>query len=455
MAADVESPVDPESGKGSIKDRIVQLRGSLLGAFGLMMVAVTLASALNYLFTIIMTRMLDAQGQFSSFNSLNSIFLIVIMGALSVQTVITKYIAEFEVTGDQQKVRLLLRRFSWWLLLLGGGLIVVSVAVAWPLSNALHLGSPLFVIILGTSLAITMYLTLPNGLLQGEQRWLALGGSQMAVAGLRIVFGVVLVAVGFGVYGALSAATIAGLLVAGTIIFIFRDMFRGPVVDDGTFKPSSALWALIPVAVAIFLVIFMTQIDVVLVKALRGPIIADRYSYAAVAGKAVLFFPEGVSLVMFPRVSAMRERGEPTQRILWLSLAAATALVGVVVGFYALFPDFTAKFFAGDNGKYIVNIKGPGGISFVVLFGLVMAVFALVKLLAFYHLALDRKLFIILYAAAAVMEVVGIFLFHDTLPQVLVVMLIVGGALLLVNLLLALKEKPGKGFSNAGEMPIT
>jgi O-antigen/teichoic acid export membrane protein len=451
--AQVHGDPEPAGGNGSgglsIKDRATHLRESILGAFGLMMVAVTLASALNYLFTIIMTRMLDAKGAFSSFNSLNSIFLIVIMGALSVQTVITKYVAEFEVTGEREKVRLLLRRFSFWLLFLGGAIIIISFAVAWPLAHALHLSSPVFVIILGTSIAITMYITLPNGLLQGEQRWLALGASQISVATLRIVVGVVLVSVGLGVYGALGAATIAGILVAAVIIYLFRDMFRGPVVEDPTFKPSNALLALIPVAIAVFLVIFMTQIDVVLVKALSGAVVADRYSYAAVAGKAVLFFPEGVSLVMFPRVSAMRERGEPTQKVLWLSLAAASALVGAVVIFYALFPSFTAQFFAGDKGKYIAHIQGPGGINFLVLFGLTMAVFALVKLLAFYHLALDRKIFIVIFAVAAVAEVVGIFLFHSTLPQVVVVMLIVGVVLLVLNLLLALKEKPGPGLEEA------
>ncbi len=421
----------------------------------MMMVAVTLASALNYLFTIIMTRMLEAKGAFSSFNSMNSIFLIVIMGALSVQTVITKYVAEFEVTGAREKVRLLLRRFTWWLFLLGAGIIVVSVAVAWPLAGVLNLESPAYVIILGTSLAITMFMTLPGGLLQGEERWLALGGVQISNAGLRIVFGVVLVALGLGVYGALSAATLAGLLVAGAVIYFYRSMFRGPVVEDPSFKPSSALWSLVPVALAIFLVIFMTQIDVVLAKALKGAVMADRYSYAAVAGKAVLFFPEGVSLVMFPRVSAMRERGEPTRRVLALSLAAAAALVGAVVAFYAIFPGFTATFFAGDNGKYIVGLQGPGGINFVVLFGLVMAVFALVKLLAFYHLALERKAFIAIYAAAAALEVAGIFLFHRTLPDILVVMLVVGGVLLALNLVMAFREKPPKGFSKDVDLPIS
>jgi hypothetical protein len=148
---------------GGIRGRVGALRESLLGAFGLMMVAVTLASALNYVFSIIMTRMLDTTGAFSSFNSLNSIFLIVTMGALSVQTVITKYVAEFEVTGEQGKVRLLLRRFSWWLLLLAGAVIVLSLAAAWPVASVLKLSSPALVVILGSSVAITMYLTLPYG----------------------------------------------------------------------------------------------------------------------------------------------------------------------------------------------------------------------------------------------------------------------------------------------------
>jgi hypothetical protein len=38
-------------------------------------------------------------------------------------------------------------------------------------------------------------------------------------------------------------------------------------------------------------------------------------------------------------------------------------------------------------------------------------------------------------------------MFHSTLPQILVVMLVVGLALLVLNVALALEEKPGRGFS--------
>jgi hypothetical protein len=83
-----------------------------------------------------------------------------------------------------------------------------------------------------------------------------------------------------------------------------------------------------------------------------------------------------------------------------------------------------------------------------------MAIFALVKMLAFYHLALDRRSFIIVYAVAAIAEVVGIFLFHSTLQQVLLVMLIVGATLLVLSLALALKEKAPQGYSLEPELPI-
>ena len=212
-----DEPEDPAEKTGVI-GRIAGLRETLIGAFGVMMVAVTLASALNYLFAVLMSHMLNAQGAFSSFNSLNSIFLIVTLGVLSIQTVITKYIAEYEVLGEQNKIRLLLKKFSWWLVILGAAMLVISIAVAWPLASFLHLSSPAFVVLLGASVAITLYLTLPYGILQGTQRFLALGLAAISVSTLRIIFGYVLVKVGFGVYGALAAATLAGLVVTVIIL---------------------------------------------------------------------------------------------------------------------------------------------------------------------------------------------------------------------------------------------
>ncbi len=430
------------AGLGVLKEKITSLRTSLVGAFGIMMVAVTLAGVLNYVFSIIMTRMLGETGAFADFNSLNSIFLIATMGAMAFQTVITKNVAELTVLDEHDKIRALVHEFSRLLIWLGAVVMVVSLAVAWPLASVLKLDSPLFVIIVGSAIAVTLYLTVPYGLLQGEQRFIGLGAASIAASVLRILIGVAIVALGAGVFGALGAGTLAGICVSVVVIYYYRDYFVGrrPVVEG--FHPAKALYALVPVAVAVSLVIFMTQIDVVLVKAVKSAAQADLYSYGALAGKAVLFFPGGITLVMFPRVSALIAEGKPTRRVLAWSLGACTLIVAAVVGFYALFPRFTSTFFAGKHGKEIYGLTGFFGMEFVVLFGLVMALFAILSLLVYYHLALDRRAFIVLLVAGAAAEVVGILLFHDTLPDVLLVMLVVGAVLVAANLALAFREKP-------------
>lgn len=449
-------PADASSGL-TVRDRLVGLRKTLVGAFGIMMIAVTLSSALNYVFSIIMTRMLGETGAFANFNTLNSIFLIVTMGALAVQTVVTKNVAEFTVLEETDKKRSLIHYFSRWMIITSVVIIAVSFAAAWPLSSVLKLDTPLYVIIVGTSVAISLYATVPYGLLQGEQRFLGLGGASITHAVLRIAVGVALVGLGLGVSGALGAATLSGLMVTVAVVYYYRDYFLGKPERSEEFHPGRAMLALLPVAAGVFLVIFMTQIDVVLVKATKSALLADRYSYGALAGKAVLFFPAGINIVMFPKVSALRAEGKPTRHILAWSLAACLLLESAVVGFYALFPGFTSSFFAGSHGAEIVNLTGLG-IRFVVLFGLVMAVFAFINVLVYYHLALDRRGFIAVLIAGAAAEVGGILLFHETLPQVLLVMLVVGAALLAINVGVALVERPGPGavedFSNPAEMPI-
>jgi O-antigen/teichoic acid export membrane protein len=420
--------------------------GTLLGAFGVMMVSFTIASALAYLFSIIMTRMLGKAGAFSNFNSLNSLFLIIFAGSSAIQTVITKYVAETEAGGERDRIHLLVHVFSRWLIWTGAIILLTSAAVAWPLSHVLKLGSPGLVIVLGSYLASTLFLMLPYGLLQGEQRFAGLGGASISAAALRVVFGVGLVAAGLGVYGALGAGTLAGLCLIVVIVYYYRDLFTGKVEPAHDFHPARVLRAFIPVALAFFMLMLMTQIDVVIVKAIKGAVEADIYSYGALAGKAVLFFPMGISVVMFPRVSQLHARGKSTRKVLGLSLLSCIVLESAVVGFYVLFPDFTGMFFAGRHGREISRLTGALGAPFVVFFGLVMAVFAIVYLLVYYQIALNKRAFIAVLAVGAVAEVAGIALFHKTLPDVLLVMLVIGLVVMAANLLLSMTGTSSRNY---------
>ncbi|MDD5448168.1 MAG: hypothetical protein PHO53_03255 [Actinomycetota bacterium] len=412
-------------------ERVNSLKDTLFGAFGVMVAAVIIAGIINYLFNLVLNRFLP-RADFGDLYSMEAIYLIVTMGCASIQTVIAKYVAQFESRGERENTRALARSFARWLPLAGITAILVCSALAFPIAKAMKLHSALYLPILGISIAGSLFLTLPNGLLQGREDFLLLGGAQVSYATLRILFAILLVQLGLGVGGAIGAGAISAFLVGGIVVYHLREIFRGKVEENLDFKPVHALKFLIPVALAQFFVIFLSQIDVILVKGLFSPQAAGTYSYAALAGKAVLFLPDGISLVMFPRVSGLEASGKPTKRTLILSLLATSLMVGAVVIFYWVFPGFTGYVFAGSRGKSIVGLVG--------LFGTAMAFFALAKLLSFYHLAVGKKSFLIFFAIGAVGEIVGISLFHGSLRQVVLVILAVGGFLCVSNLLLAVRE---------------
>lgn len=410
-------------------------RETLFGAFGIMVVAITISSALSYLFNLVMNRLIP-KADYGDLYSMLTVFLIALTGALSIQTVVTKYIAEFEARKERSNVRLLVRTFSRWLLLVGIIIVIVSSALAWPAAHLFKLKSPFFVVILGASIASTLYLTLPYGIVQGEQKFLALGGANLGNQLSRLLLGILFVKIGLGVYGALGAGFIAAVFVSGFVIWEYRLLFSGEKPSPaGDFEPIRALKFLVPVILAMFFIILLAQIDVLLVKALFSRGRAGDYSYAALAGKAVWFFPEGILMVMFPKVSELKAKGEKTRNVLLMSVGAASVMVGAVAGFYIIFPKFTAWFFAGEKGKSSATVVGLVG-----LFGITMAIFALVKLIAFYELALEKKYFVLLFLIGGIAEVLGILLFHSTLKSVVLVMFFVALFLLVSNLFLALRD---------------
>ena len=74
---------EPRNADAGTARSLSSLRKSLAGDFGIMVIATTLSSALNYFFNIIMNRMLG-RAAFGDFYSMQSALLIITMGALSV-----------------------------------------------------------------------------------------------------------------------------------------------------------------------------------------------------------------------------------------------------------------------------------------------------------------------------------------------------------------------------------
>jgi O-antigen/teichoic acid export membrane protein len=178
--------------------------------------------------------------------------------------------------------------------------------------------------------------------------------------------------------------------------------------------------------VALILFWAMASIDVPLARHFLHPHEAGQYAAASVIGKAIIWLPGALSLVMFPRVTSRRERGEHTHPPLIRAMAATFVLCAVgVLGLKVLGPTMIPLFFGNDYRE---------SVSLAWRVGLVCLPFALANLLLFYHLTRGTALFLVGVVVSLVVELVSLALFHDS-PEAIVSGLGAGGVALLLCLL--------------------
>jgi hypothetical protein len=168
-----------------------------------------------------------------------------------------------------------------------------------------------------------------------------------------------------------------------------------------------------------------TNMDVILVKHFFPPAEAGYYSAAATFGKIVLFLPGAIAVVMFPKSSHLYALGRNAVTILKKSLFCVISLCAPVVLTYFLAPDFLVKLLFGESYSATVPLVGP--------LGLAMGIYALCNVLLLYYLSIHSVAFPRVIAACAFVQVGSLAIFHQTLMQVIIVMIINGLFLLAMS----------------------
>jgi O-antigen/teichoic acid export membrane protein len=170
-----------------------------------------------------------------------------------------------------------------------------------------------------------------------------------------------------------------------------------------------------PVAVSIFSFIFLTNIDVILVKHLFSPENAGFYSIAQIIGKVFLYLPSALAIVMFPKSTTAYVKNSHSHHILYKSLLIAAGLCGAGVIICYLFPEFVLD--------TLTNRANPVSLELVTLFSLAMSFYAFVWIVVNYMLSTHNLKFVLPLLILAILEGVAIYIWHADLKVVLYVLL--------------------------------
>ena len=243
------------------------------------------------------------------------------------QVAISRYVAEF-AHGNQVSlwvtvVRRAARRLAWC----AGASLVIWVGFSGWIAQLLHVDSQMSLVILGIAAAISLFIPIVHGTLQGAMlfSWLALAGLGSGV--LRVIFCTSAAGLHGGVDGALIG--VGGSIFLGMVIgfWPFRKILaKTSALPDFDTRPIYRyLWPVLGGQAAVFLLV---NADLILSARILAPEQLAMYGKVAMLSRTVLFVAQPIASAMFPR--AVTSGG---WRVLLLPLTAAFAitLAGAVV----------------------------------------------------------------------------------------------------------------------------
>ncbi|MBI2040910.1 MAG: oligosaccharide flippase family protein [DPANN group archaeon] len=376
------------------------------------------ASLINYFYHFSMGRLLGPAG-YGVVGALFAILYFLIAVLNTIQTVTAKFVSALKAEKKFGEIGYLLKKSHEKILILGMVFFVIFMAGAKPLSTFLHAPAANIIIFNFVFLVVFVVSNL-RGILQGLQKFIALGANVIFEAIIKIASGIALVLLGFGVNGALAAIvfSFAGAwLLASLVLKKYKNNIEQYKIDGKAIYAYS-----IPVVLAMSAITAIYTVDVILVKHFFSPASAGHYAAAALLAKIIFFASVSISQVMFPKISELKAKNldyEPTFR---KSLLIVAGLTGAAATVYALAPKLVVGMLFGPEYFDIIPIMG--------LFGLTMALFSIAYLFVNYFLSSGKTKFLPMLLLFPAAEIISILTFHSSLWVIVKIMAFVAIGLL-------------------------
>lgn len=397
--------------RSSRRDSLASHTVLVAGALGIAQIAA-------YAVSVVAARALGPDG-FGILAALLGILLIGSVLAMGIQAVAARRLVQVDAASRDGAARSMLRDG-----LIGGGAVALATLAISPLLVwLLRLDGWGALVLAAATLVPITWAGAQYGVAQGRESYGRLA-TVYAVVGLGRGIG--------GVAGALVTGTplgtMAGLALGTAVGAIIGRIVVAPLAAaprerlDGFFGESAhATHALL----ALFV---LTNIDVLLARALLTPDEAGIYGVGAVIAKVAFWLPQFVGVVAFPRFADAR-RGRATV----ISLLAVAAIGALVVAGTALLPGLVVAFVGGAAYVSLVPLAW--------LFAAIGASFALAQALLLTRLAIDdRRAVIAVWAAAALLIALATIVLPHTVGGLAASALVAGLVLAAIGVGVTVRE---------------
>ena len=373
------------------------------GAFILLM-SMSILNILNFFFHFSMGRMLGPE-DYRILAVLMSLIYIYNVPTEAIQNIISRYTSKFNLHNELGKIKFLVFKALKKGFKIAIGVFLLSIILAFFLSYFLQIN---FWVILLTNVFIFLAFSSPviKGVLQGRKKFGLLGINLIIESGLKLLFAISLVTLGFRIFGAMGGAILG---ISSGLIFSFyfnKDVLKKEeqkVSFNGIYPTS------IPYFITTFVIFLTLSLDIILATKFFSPKLAGQYSALSMLGKMIFFGTAAIGKAMFPLTSEKHDSAKNPFGLFKKSFFIILSLCILAIGIYAFLPKLVIEILYG--------IQYVDMTPYLVYSGLALSFLSLSHLILMYKLSINKLknsyyLFIFL-----IIEIVLLYLFHNNILE--------------------------------------
>jgi len=337
----------------------------------------------NYFFHLYVSRALGP-AKYGIYNSIMSTTLLFTLPFAAINLVVAKEV----VAIKRNELKIFLQQALSMTLILCGILFVTLLCSLKLILSFLHIKNILFGFIMILIPISSIFPITLAGVLQGLQLFRAFALISFSSQFFRLLWGVLLVGVGFEISGALLGSVLGGTCALLLATYLLKEYFEWPFSKFRKRKIKNLLLKIFFYSTYTSAFSLLIYIDVPLVKHFFSAYETGLYSAAALLGKVPIWLVGSIGSVVFPKIVEMKKQNQPYFRFYITSLSICfIALILCALGYYFLAPYVVKALFGKAYLKAIPLLQ---------LFGLAAIPLSLASIAVSYALALEDKKFLYL-----------------------------------------------------------
>lgn len=378
-----------------------------------------LATAINFAYNIAVARFLGPKG-FGDATAVYTLLTLISAVTLSFQLISAKVVAQQKSPEGKYAAYGGFHRGAW-----ACGFVVALLLFVFQtaISDYLNLPSPVLVLLLAVGVAFYVPLGSRRGYLQGAYGFRSLATNLVLEGAIRLGGSLLLILLGFGVLGVIAANS------AAVAVAYFAIIPKTALRIPSPLRMAYALREILQAMVFFSGQVLINNCDIVLVKHFFLPEAAGLYAAVAMVGRVIYAFSSAVVNSMFPLVAGTGEEERKDLTVIATSLLMVLTIGSALAIGLRFAPAWIWTAFFGAK----FAIAGEHGLPYLLaLYAITTVVYSLSAVIITYEMSYKIANTSWVQLAFSGVVILGIYFFHSSLRQVILVQLVLMAVLLLL-----------------------